>query len=364
MFKERFKKPGGNMKIFFTLALVIMLMLPAVTPLFPAKLGVLPEVMKPQVLTVSGNHLFVMDGAVIYKYALPELKLLKTFGRQGEGPGELKVTPLWHNTITLLKDSLMVDGFDKIVYFSKEGKLIKERRKPTKILQLTPLPNGFLGMDQTHMEDKTQFQVLRLYDSAYKIIKELARNESPAQSEVKLTFAIPDILNYCIYDNKIFIENSREGFVIDVFDSTGKKLYQVRKDMKKIPVTTEHRVEAENIFKSDPFVREIGYENFKRNFSKVRFPKYFPPIQNIDVADNKLYVRTFRRKKGKEECLVMDLRGNILFKTFLPRVSYAPFIARLTGIKYYTIHNGRFYYLEENLEKEEWGLYVEEIKKK
>lgn len=147
-------------------------------PLFPAKLGVLPEVMKPQVLTVSGNHLFVMDGAVIYKYALPELKLLKTFGRQGEGPGELKVTPLWHNTITLLKDSLMVDGFDKIVYFSKEGKLIKERRKPTKILQLTPLPNGFLGMDQTHMEDKTQFQVLRLYDSAYKIIKELARNES------------------------------------------------------------------------------------------------------------------------------------------------------------------------------------------
>jgi len=265
-------------------------------------------------IRASGDELFIVQGPEIFNFSLKDLKLLRTFGRKGEGPGELKVSGIWYNSVAVRPDFLFVDSMDKFIYFSRDGELIKEIRKPPEAQQAIPVGKNFLGINQVHVEDKIQYQVLYLFDPSFKKIKELFRQKASAQSIARTTELIPDVMDFQVWDDKIFIERSREGFIIDVFDGSGKKLYRIHKDIEKIPVTGKHREAAENKFKQDPFIRQIGFENFKRNFGVGGFicPDFFPPIQNLDVSHGRIYARTFKMEKGKEECIVMDLKGGIL----------------------------------------------------
>lgn len=345
--------------------LLVLFLLPAVLGGwgFAEKLGSLPEVMKPGMIAVSGDQLFVVEGPKIFNISLKDMTLLRTFGRQGEGPGELKVSPVWYNFVAVYPDHLFVAGLDKFIYFSRDGKLLKEIRKPPGIMQAFPVGKHFLVSDQTHMEKDTQQQVLSLYDSSFKKFKELYRQDSSVQPAAKTTEVIMDTLDFQIRDERIYIERSREGFVIDVFDSGGKKLYQIKKDVPKLKVTAADRDAALADFKQDPFVKEVGFENFRKQFSDVVYPKVYPAIRNIDVSKDRIYARTFKRKSGKEECLVMNLKGKVLSTVYLPMVENAPFTAHLVGIRYYTIVNNKYYYLKENEDTEDWELHVEALLK-
>ena len=91
------------------------------------------------------------------------------------------------------------------------------------------------------------------------------------------------------------------------------------------------------------------------------FPDYFPAIQNFEISDNKIYVQTSKIRDNKDEYIIMDLKGNILNKTFLTRYKKPSILSRLFGAKLSVIKNEKIYYLKENEEKEEWELHVEEI---
>ncbi len=347
-------------RVIFTLIAILFISTISTTA-FAAKTGTLPEVMKPEMIRVSGNELFIVQGAEIYNYSLPDLKLIRSFGKKGEGPGELTVNPIWFNTVTVTPEHLFVDGLNKVIYFSRDGKLIKEIKKKGIIEQTFPVGKNFLVLDQIHIEDKIQYQVLNLCDASFQKIKELCRQVSPFQSVEKTTVLLSDSLDFQVWEDKIYIERSPRGFVVEVYDSTGERLHTIKKEMEKIPVAAEDKKEALDTFKADAFIKEIGFENFKRNMSDMLFPDFFPAIQSIDVSNGVIYARTFKRKGNKEECIVMGLKGKVLRKKDLPRVENAPFLAYALGIRYYTIHNNTFYYLVENEDDETWELYTEEI---
>ena len=48
----------------------------------------------------------------------------------------------------------------------------------------------------------------------------------------------------------------------------------------------------------------------------------------------------------------------------MPRFLDPPIYAQVAGAKLYTISNGKLYYLVENLEDEEWDLFVEDFEKR
>lgn len=50
----------------------------------------LPELNKPDFLRIQGERLYLAEGAVIFIYDLKKGTLVKTFGREGEGPKEFK----------------------------------------------------------------------------------------------------------------------------------------------------------------------------------------------------------------------------------------------------------------------------------
>jgi hypothetical protein len=355
---------------------LVILSLLMVSFVWAANLGTLEEVLVPEMIQVSGGELYVLEGATIYVYSLKDLTLLRKFGQKGEGPGELKIMAAFQNSFTVYPDYVFVQGFDKVIFFTKQGKLIREQRF-NMITKILPLKEKFV-IKTFPFEDKNgkTYWAIKLCDSEIKEIKELYRQEFPIQFQ-KAENAIPmiaDALNFRVYDEKIFIEESPEGFLIEVFDPTGKKLYHIDKKHEKIKVPEEYKKMVENHLKEDflhkkvnffvPFhIMESGWDEFKK-WATLIYPDYLPPMRDIFIDNNKIYIQTFKRQDNKQEYIIMDLKGNMIKKVYLPVVQSPTFASEMVGLglNFFAIDKGRFVYLVENQEEEEWDVHVVDIK--
>jgi hypothetical protein len=65
----------------------------SVNLVFAANLGPLPGLLKPNFLRVSSDGIFIFEGATVYMYSIENLSFIRKFGREGEGPGEIKLFP-------------------------------------------------------------------------------------------------------------------------------------------------------------------------------------------------------------------------------------------------------------------------------
>ena len=90
------------------------------------KIGVLHGLMKPGSIEVTEDKLYVVEGAAFYVYSLKDLHLITKFGKEGEGPGELKVVPIFPNSVRVMNNNIITEGFSKLLFFSKGFKLLKE----------------------------------------------------------------------------------------------------------------------------------------------------------------------------------------------------------------------------------------------
>jgi hypothetical protein len=336
---------------------------------FPARLGFLEGVLKPQMIKVSGSELFVVEGHNVFIYSLPELKLKKKLGKQGEGPGEFKLDPSRTAVINVFPGYILAESRHKVIWFSREGNFIKEKRKKPGIIQTMPIGKNFAVLKILYGPRGHNYFSINLYDSQFTEIKELYKQYF-FTFEDKL-FIMPDSLNYCICDNKIFIEESPDGFVIEVFDSEGKKLKRIQKPFEKIKVTAGDKEAAFNAFLQIPsVVRQIKQLGKQEMINRLKsqnlvYPDTFPAIQYMLADNKKLYTKTYRKKNNKEEYLIMDLTGNILKKVYLPAVKKVDFLVQMQGDKkYYHIHNDKYYYLQmmESEEDEGWEVHVHELK--
>ncbi|UCH97151.1 MAG: hypothetical protein JSV88_09960 [Candidatus Aminicenantes bacterium] len=336
--------------------------------LFPANLGTVNGVLKPNMIEVAGHELYIVEGAVISVYSLNDLQLIRQFGRDGEGPGELKVVPYYNNRVSVFPDFILAESVDKLIYFSKEGAVIKQVKKPVESGFFTPVGKNFVGKKvKRDPGQKTTFIVIVLYDLELHEIKELYRQKFAQQvSGRNVTIQLfVDLVNFQVWDNKIFIEKSPEGFLIDVFDHNGKALYQIKREYEKTKITGAHKEAAIKEIKEDPTIKrrikQFGsWENLLK-MMKFTFPEFMPAIQYMEIADGRIYARTFQKKNNKEEYIVIDLEGKMLRRTYIPRVHPLSLKDQLIGVKMAVIRNDKLYYLKENEEQEVWQLHVYEI---
>ena len=106
-----------------------------IPPIVHAQTRILPDIYNPEMITVSGSDLIVVEDATISVFTLPDLQLRTSFGRKGEGPGEMQVTLFWTNSVTVLADAYLVDGMNKVMYFDRDGKFLQELPRPSLIHQ-------------------------------------------------------------------------------------------------------------------------------------------------------------------------------------------------------------------------------------
>jgi len=310
--------------------------------LFPERLATLPEIMKPGSISVDNNQLYVGERSSIYLYSTKDFKLVKQFGRQGEGPGEFRSFP----AIKVFPDYLLINTFGKLIYFSRNGELLKEKKTTGRFTFLVyPKGENFVGMEMKFdRESQKSSAAITLFDKDFKTIKVVAESEirrRGGSGTIEMQM-IRDYLGHDVYGENIYVGDTKKGFFFEVFNSKGNKLYQIEKEYEKLEVTDEYKNNYIENMKKSTFYKQVK--------DRVKFTcmKYFPAFKNFSINNGKIYVLTYKIKDKKQEVIIIDLKGNILKKTFLP------------DDVIYSIDNDRFYYLKEN-EEEEWEFFVEKI---
>lgn len=325
---------------------VMVLLMSTAWILFPEKVAVLPEVMKPRWMGVSGNQLYVAEESSISLFSLEDFTFVKSIGRKGEGPGEFK----GFLGFKLMPDYLFISDIGRVLYFSRDGEFLKSRKTSFHIIfQLYPVGESFVGYTPRRTRGaKKWFQEISLYGRDMKFVKAVTKKAhvrgTPGKRKVEIC---ADLFSHNVRGDKILVADSRKGFYIEVFDGNGEKLYAIDNEYDKIKITEEDKKWLIAERKELQLMRGSKLDPG----TEFVFPEYFPAFRRFAVDGETLYVITWKKKDRKNEIVVMDIKGKILKKSFVD--------SNLQGI--YTIGNHRWYALRDNVDTEEWELCVEDI---
>lgn len=303
----------------------------------------LPDLVNPLKLQVGNDRIVIAEKISVFIYSLGDVKLLKKFGTEGEGPGELK------SRITRLEiqpDYIFINSVGKVSYFSKDGRFIKELKTPSPDLRLKPFGNHFVGERMVTDKD-TLFLSVDIYDGNGKKVGHVYRREREVQARGKGTRVFAHPLPYYASRGKIFVATGSD-FVIDVLDESGKKLYAITREYQRARVTGDDRKRVMHHLETDP-----GIKPYLDMIKPIIFPDNYPAIRNYYVADGRIYVLTYKIKEGNTECLIFNTNGQYLKTVFLPYRYKNPVDEYPADIK-----SDRLYQVVENEDSEEWELHI------
>lgn len=336
--------------------LSILLLTPI--PIFAVRIVPLSNHLKPFRIRVDREQIFIAEGPEIFIYSAKDFTLQTKFGKAGEGPREFKLFPEFSGELDIQKDTILVSSIGKISFFTRDGKFIKEKKAATlrriclyRIFGDRIIGEKFLG------EDGILYLGVNLYDTNLNKIKEIHRNRFNIQrgkqfNPIDRGTYIP---NFYIQHNRIFIGGEIDTGTFHVYDREGKKLDTIKPGFDKIKFTT-----ADKKGWIDSYISNAEYKRqYERIKDRFKYPEYFPLWQNFIVADDKIYVQTFKRdeKDEKNEFFILSLEGKLIKKVWLPLAEYFDFSPNP-----YTINNSKLYQFVENEESEEMELHIIDIK--
>jgi len=316
---------------------------------FAEKVTTFPELMRPTRIMVDGNRLFVVEFPHILLYSLTDYKLIKKIGKRGEGPKEF----LGRLNLLPYSDHIIINSQGKITYWTKTGEFIKEVKCPF-AAGVEPCEDTFvsLGFRQRNDKDPFNYRTIDVYDQQFKKIREIDRKKAEFQGNRGMMFYTQPYYFY-VMKNKYIVVTGHEGFVLNVFNKNGEKLYTIKQDYEKIKVSETHQQEVHHFFKNHPRFSAI-YEARKH---LIKFADYLPAIQGFQSFGDKLYVYTYLKKGGKVQTFIYDENGNLFKEVYLPIVK-KDFQTNFP----FTIDKNKIYRLLENEDTEEWELYIDDIK--
>jgi hypothetical protein len=315
--------------------------------LFSEKLAVLPGVLNPESIAVAGDQLYISDQSTVLLYSLKDLKFIKRIGRDGRGPGEFNHSPL----LSVFPDYLVANCVGRVLFFSLNGDYLREK-KTALIFFVYPVDKNFVGITVTQdPTTKKTFHVISLYNDKMQHLKDIRRKQSgrskskPSGKREERAFL--DFFKHRVYGDKIFVGDSSRGFFIEVFDSAGNSLYIINPDYERVKITEKDKRDFINRFKNsqNPFDKMISSR------TRFKFDEFHHAFYNFLVDNDKIYVFTHKKKDNKKEIIVLDLKGNIIKKSYLS----------WKWTRFYTVCNDTLYYLIENDRTEEWELYDAKI---
>jgi len=326
------------------------------------KLATLREVVNATTIEIDGDELFVLDEVVVYVYSMKDFKLLRKFGREGDGPGEFVYYPITPVMMVVINDEVVLCRFNKIAFFSRSGKLIKQPRHGFFFSQLIPISENYAAVVVKFAgPDEDQAKVLlKLFDHSFKEIKTIYERPYPKGGEEslqKVGYRIfrPTLIYLDTSKDRLFAFDPFLGFPIKVYDKNGNLLKDIFLDSKKIKMTESFKEEIMDWMKMHPQLKDIAIE------MKIAFPEYIPALRSFLVKEDKIYAYTYHRKDNLSEFILFDTSKNeIVKKLYLPTAERN--VVQLSINRIYTIKDNRYYYLFDNYEEETWELHMVEIK--
>ena len=131
-----------------------------------------------------------------------------------------------------------------------------------------------------------------------------------------------------------------------------KKLFTIKVKQENLKVTQDFKDKLIHFFKTSARTKDI-YETLLK---PVTFPDYFPSIQAFFVVDDRVYVMTWKKDRGKNKFYIYNLDGSFIKEHWIPLVYQ-------NELELYpiTLKNGKLYQLIEDPDSEEWILHISEI---
>lgn len=345
-------------KIFVMLLLVLVVL---VSLVYGKKLAVLPELKKPLVMAIQGNELYILDGVEVYKYSLKDYRLITKFGKRGEGPSELLPNEEISLNLRLVNGDIFLNSQTKMVYYSKEGKMIKEKTFPFLCMQIAPIGDGFAVVRVNRGDGGVLTLDVVLCDAQLKPIKTLASlDRNAASPSGKIVIPTPYIYLHCADDTLFVSGGIQQDFHIKVFDKSGNPMPSIQIPYDRLELTGSFKNELLDWFKTSRF-SNIPPEIFQRLY----FPDYLPAIRDIVVTNSgngnggRVYVQTYKQQDNRSEFFVFDFHGKQLNRVLLPTASSDKI--KLNHETMFTFSGSGYYYLVDNADKEEWELHMETL---
>jgi len=298
----------------------------------------------PDIASISekGFYIFSYDSLTVFFFPRDPKQPVIRFGGPGEGPAEFKGISF----VKAYSDYLYVFTGEKIVYFSLQGKLLKEIRTEYGKGSLLPLGNNYAS--KSYINSMVNIKILDHRFQEKKSDLEISIN--PPNSNVLAangkydTYVVTDYIGYYVENDNLFVGNTQKGFYVGIYDANGKKLSEINRPYQKHLITSKDKEELNTRFRN--IVGQNRFEASKKKNNRL-FPTYYPAYENFFVSNNKLFFITFPIKEQKQEIVIMDLKGNVI-KAHVIVTRYKEF---------YNIFNETIYYLHENDETEQWEIH-------
>ena len=343
---------------------LILFLLICLTMVLPGEVVPLPGMIRPESVAVGEDYVYITDFPTVYIFDKKDFHPVKKFGSSGEGPKEFRQFA----GVYIRGDDLIVCDLGKALIYTKDGNYKKEIKARNSIWrELMPVGNKFIGKGRFN-EDKIEYISLNLYDADLNYEKRLLKYPFWGQGYLGKMNDLVDYRNiqYIPYKGSIFVKPEKNAFILDVYDTSGKKLYRIQRDYEKIPVTDADIKRYHDYFRT--------YSKARRNYEQIKkelgFYAVFPAIRTFTVADDKIYVVTYKVREGDSEVLVLDLKGKLLKTVFLPLFktdelffrSIENNIFRRINNSTFAIKDGKLYQLITDEEAESWELHVTKIR--
>ena len=130
------------MKKYFLISLFVLI---SVTNFYGEKIFSFEDINKPNALIIKDNSLFVSEETSLLIYSLDGFKLIKKFGKEGEGPMEFKKNHMGEGIkFTINSNRICINSETKLSFFDLKGKFIKEYRV-VPMMNLIPLNKNYIS---------------------------------------------------------------------------------------------------------------------------------------------------------------------------------------------------------------------------
>jgi len=332
------------------LCIVFLLIFPFF--LHSRKAAALPDLAAPQSLKIDtpGQRIYITEKEKIFIYSLSDFSLVKRFGKIGQEPGQFNNGYRLARSIIdvdFQTDALLVNNRGQLVYFTKKGEFKKKIEVPYAIDFFLPVGDCFIGENLSSDEEQLKYRAnLLLYNKELKMKKKLVTSHFDIYGPYFLypgRFSDYELFRDCfrfrVFSDCIYLADTKKGFYIAVYDQKGNKIDEINKDFPKRPVSPALVKAAREKLEDTVVWKKYGI------YMKTVVPQYLPAFEDFIVNDGKIYVFTFPGQDNQKELILMDLKGNILGKTFVPAADH------------YTAANDNYYYLYKN-ENNEWELHI------
>jgi len=300
--KKAIRKAGSPSSLVLTLDLSIGKSAADENALFSIIGGVLVD--------VDEDIIVIDEREVVIKVFDKTGKHVRTFGKRGQGPGELQSA----SRIVLKggKDIAILDtANNRFSYYSKTGQCLKEMglRKYSSVRRIKPDSKGYIYADSTTVDEGKLIDKIMKFDPEFHMIDTVA--EAERISKVYEFNPIPEWFMYDVMDDDRFIWGRNTKYEFTILDPDGKPLRKILKDYSPVKISDAARKKI---------IKETFGDSGIPDSLRVVFPDNFPAFYYFICDDiGRIYARTYQENdRGDLQWDVFDEGGIYILSFFLP----------------------------------------------